>query len=72
MDYDIEELLNPSTVYSLQFILSTPLKSLYSFSVSQEVQEELDKICNDFLMEYVDRKFKSVEFLDSLSCNPED
>lgn len=69
IDYDIAELLNPSTVYALQFILSSPLEKLYSFSVSSEVQGELDGICNSFLEEYVDKKFKSSEFLDSLSCN---
>lgn len=68
-DYDIGELLHPSTVYSLQFILSSPLERLYSFQISQEVQTELDDICNAFLEEYVDRQFKSSEFLDSLSCN---
>lgn len=69
IDYDIGELLHPSTVYTMQFILSSSLEKLYSFSVSPEVQEELDGICNAFLEEYVDRKFKSAEFLDSLSCN---
>lgn len=69
IEYDIGELLNPSTVYSLQFIISTPLEKLYSFSVSQEVQEELDRISSAFLSQYVDRPFKSTEFLDSLSCN---
>lgn len=69
IDYDIGELLHPSTVYALQFIVSASLGKLYSFNVSQEVQGELDGICNEFLEEYVDRTFKSVEFLDSLSCN---
>ena len=72
VDYDISELLNPSTVYTLQFILSTTLEKLYSFQVSAEVQQELNRICTDFLAEYTDRSFKSAEFLDSLSCNPWD
>lgn len=72
IDYDIGELLNPSTVYALQFMLSTPIEKLYSFRVSQEVQEEINQISDAFMEEYVDRKFKSVEFLDSLSCNLND
>lgn len=69
IDYDIGELLHPSTVYALQYILSSSLEKLFTFSVSPEVQEELDRICTAFLDEYVDRRFKSAEFLDSLSCN---
>ena len=69
IDYDIGELLHPSTVYALQYILSSSLEKLYAFSVSPEVQGELDGVCSSFLNEYVDRKFKSSEFLDSLSCN---
>lgn len=72
IDYDIGELLNPSTVYTLQFILSSTLEKLYSFRVSQEVQGELDEICNEFLNEYVDRGFKSAEILDSIACNLRD
>lgn len=72
IDYDIGELLHPSTVYSLQYILSASLERLYTFQISQEVQAELDGICNAFLEEYVDQQFKSSEFLDSLSCNIED
>ena len=61
--------MHPSTVYSLQYILSASLEKLYSFQVSPEVQAELDGICSAFLEEYVDRQFRSSEFLDSLSCN---
>lgn len=70
MDYRIEELLNPSTVYTLQFILSSTLEKLYSFQVSEEVQQELDRICTEFMAVYADRSFKSAEFLDGLYCNP--
>lgn len=70
-DYAINELLNSSTVYALQFILSSPLEKLYSFQVSEEVQQELDRICTEFMAEYLDRSFKSAEFLDTLYCNPE-
>ena len=69
IDYDIGELLNPSTVYTLQYILGTTLERLYSFEVSAEVQEELDQICSAFMAEYVDQRFKSVEFIDTLTCN---
>ncbi len=68
-EYDMNELLASSTVYTLQYILSSSLEKLYTFRVSAEVQEELSGICQKFITEYVDRTFKSADFLDSLSCN---
>lgn len=62
-----EEILDASTVYSLQYILSAPLERLYTFQVSEVVQRELDRICQAFMREYVDKTFKSAEILDSLT-----
>lgn len=64
---DPREILNGSTVYTLQYILSSELENLYTFAVSDQVQNELNRICNAFMSEYVDKRFKSVDFLDSLS-----
>ena len=64
---DLREILNGSTVYTLQYILSSELENLYTFAVSDQVQNELNRICNAFMSEYVDKRFKSVDFLDSLS-----
>jgi DNA repair protein RecO (recombination protein O) len=59
--------LDSSTVYTLQYILSTPLERLYSFQVSDVVQEELNRISQAFMLEYVEKSFKSVEILNSLT-----
>ncbi|MBQ8983836.1 MAG: DNA repair protein RecO [Lachnospiraceae bacterium] len=64
---DLREILNGSTVYTLQYILNSELENLYTFAVSDQVQNELNRICNAFTSEYVDKRFKSVDFLDSLS-----
>lgn len=61
------DILNTSTVYSLQYILSTPLERLYTFQVSATVQRELNRICQAYMREYVDKTFKSAEILDSLT-----
>lgn len=61
------EILHPSTVYTLQYVLSTPLEKLYTFCVSDEVLLELNRICQGYLREYVDRTFKSEIFLDSMT-----
>jgi DNA repair protein RecO (recombination protein O) len=61
------DVLDTSTVYALQYILSTPLERLYSFQVSEAVQKELEGISHAFMLEYVDKTFKSLEILDSLT-----
>ncbi|MCR4989475.1 MAG: DNA repair protein RecO [Lachnospiraceae bacterium] len=55
-----------STVYTLDFIEKTPLEKLYTFNVSDKVLGELNKICTMFRQRFIDRKFKSLEILDSL------
>ena len=53
----------PSTVYTLQYIVSSPVEKLYTFVVKEEVLDELEKIVADYLEKYVDRHFKSLEIL---------
>jgi DNA repair protein RecO (recombination protein O) len=49
-----------STRYTLQFILSTPLEKLYSFTVSDEVLAELKQIMKEYMAHYVHHDFKSL------------
>lgn len=56
--------LTESTLYTIQYILSTPLKKLYSFQVSGKVLAQLSRICTDFRKKYVDYTFKTLEFID--------
>ena len=53
----------PSTAYTLQYIVSSPVEKLYTFVVKEEVQGELEKIVAEYLEKYVDRHFKSLEIL---------
>ena len=52
-----------STLYTVRYILSEPLKGLYSFSVSDEVLSELEMIAQDYTARHVDRPMKSLEVL---------
>ena len=61
-----ESFLNTSTIYTLQYIISSSIEKLYSFRVTAEVQKELEVICKEYVKEYVDRKFKSLEFLECI------
>lgn len=56
--------LTTSTIYTMQYILATPLEKLYTFAVSDEVLKELSRAMEQFLARYVGCKMKSEEWLD--------
>ena len=58
--------ISGSTVYTLQFVLSSPLEKLYTFKVSKEVMKELERVSESFLKQYVSHHFKSLDFLELL------
>lgn len=59
--------ISESTVYTIQYILSSSLEKIFAFNVSGEVQAELNMICERFMYKEVNRKFKSIEIIDSLT-----
>jgi DNA repair protein RecO (recombination protein O) len=59
--------IGSSTLYTLQYIISTPVKKLFSFTVSDEVLTELKMIMGRLQFLYMDRKFKSLEMLELIS-----
>ncbi|MEE1314887.1 MAG: DNA repair protein RecO [Faecalimonas sp.] len=56
--------ISSSTLYALQYIVSSPLEKLYTFTVSEEVLAELGKVLRQYLDMYVDKHFKSLEILE--------
>ncbi|MBQ9609081.1 MAG: DNA repair protein RecO [Lachnospiraceae bacterium] len=54
-------------IYTLQYILSTPVNKLYSFTLSDEVMAEIKYVADKFRTEYVDKNFKSLEILSTLA-----
>ncbi|MCH5272045.1 MAG: DNA repair protein RecO [Lachnospiraceae bacterium] len=55
-----------STLYTMQYILSTPIESLYTFTVTEDVLRQLKKILKQFLAVHIERKFHSLELLEEL------
>ncbi len=53
-----------STLYALQYIVSSPIEKLYTFAVSEEVLHELGLVLRQYLEVYVDKHFKSLEILE--------
>ncbi|MBQ9200260.1 MAG: DNA repair protein RecO [Lachnospiraceae bacterium] len=58
--------VSDSLIYTLQYILSTPVNKLYGFTLSGEVMGELRYVADRFRNEYVDRTFKSLEILSTI------
>ncbi len=53
-----------STIYTLQYIVSSPIEKLYTFTVSDEVLAQLQWIMKQYIGMCVDKKFKSLEILE--------
>lgn len=60
-------ILDNSTLYSVQYIESTPVVKLYTFTVAENVLAELEKVVDRLMEVYVDRRFKSLEILETLT-----
>lgn len=56
--------VGPSTLYTLQYILCTPIEKLYTFRVSNEVLRELQKITKAFLEVHIEHIFQSLAFIE--------
>ncbi len=59
-------LLLPSTLYTLQYIVSSSVERLYTFLLKDEVLEQLGEIVTSYLEEYLGKQFKSLEILETI------
>lgn len=58
--------VDASTLYTMQYIVSSPPERLYSFQVTEEVLTCLERIMNEYMDRYIDRDFHSLELLNLL------
>lgn len=58
--------LDTSTLYCMQYIESSSIEKLYTFVVSDSVLEELGRVMERYMDVYVEKKFKSLEILETL------
>ena len=61
-------LLDESSVYAMQFIISAPIGKLYTFSLSEKVLWELKKLLKEYMDLYVNHNFKSLKILNEASA----
>lgn len=55
-----------SSLYALQYIISSPVEKLYTFAVTEEVLEQLEAITAAYMQRYVGKRFKSLEILETI------
>lgn len=58
--------VNTSTVYTMQYIISSKIEKLYRFTVNKEVLEELRIILNRYNKLYVGKEFNSLQILNTI------
>ena len=58
--------LDNSTLYSMQYIESSKIEKLYTFTVTDKVMGQLGKVMKRLMERYVDKSFKSLEILETL------
>ncbi len=56
-------ILGTSSLYAMQYIVSSSIEKLYTFTVSEEVLEELMHITGCYLERFIDHEFKSLELI---------
>lgn len=58
--------MDPSTLYTMQYIETSSIEKLYTFVVSEKVLGELGLIMKRYMEIYVDRHFKSLDILEQM------
>lgn len=56
-----------STVYTMQYVIVSSIEKLYTFTVSEHVLMELERILKEYLRMYVGHPFKSLKILEETS-----
>ncbi len=63
--------LHPSALYAMQFIITSSVEKLYTFTLSQQALENLEKTMDEYMAFYVDKKFHALQILKEEKFFPE-
>ena len=58
--------MDPSTLYTIQYIETSSIEKLYTFTVTDIVLQELGMIAGRYMEIHVDRHFKSLDILEQI------
>lgn len=59
-----EKQVDSSTLYALQFIITSPINKLFTFKVTDQVLGQMENIIRSYINKHIDRKFNSLDFLE--------
>lgn len=59
-------MISPTAIYTLQFIVSTPVEKLFTFLLKEEALQELKRITRQYMACYANGTFHSLEMLELL------
>ncbi len=59
--------LDQSTIYTMQYIESSKIEKLYTFVVNEKVMDELAWLMQRYTDVYIEKRFKSLEILETLA-----
>lgn len=57
------EPLNDAALYALQYIITSPVEKLYTFTVTEEVYVQIRRIIHKYMRLYTEKDFKTLAFL---------
>ncbi len=70
-EYPYETAQDPSlqeaTRYAIAYVIASPIQKLYTFTLTQEIFQEFRRVQDRFNRMYIDREFKSLEILKSMT-----
>lgn len=55
-----------STIYTMQYIITSTIEKLYTFTVTDQVLYQLKQCMKRYIKTYIDKEFKSLEVLEKL------
>lgn len=58
--------INTSTIYTMQYVITSSIEKLYTFLVKEEVLSELEFIMKRYINIYVDKEFNSLKILNTI------
>lgn len=58
------KIISPTALYTLQYIISSPIEKLYTFTLKAEVIQEIGRWMKRYMERHTDKKFKSLDILE--------
>lgn len=55
-------ILQPSLLYSMRFIIYSPVEKIYHFNLKSSILTQLEQFCEKYLLHHLDRQFRSLDY----------